>query len=68
MEYEKEEGKGKGKRRENSAEDDRGERPKVVKCKFFLTPGGCREGRDCKFSHAEKDGKGDGTFVGQKNI
>ena len=60
MEYEKEEGKGKGKGREKRAEDDRGERPKVVKCKVFLTPESCRKGR--------KDGEGDVTFVGQKNI
>ena len=57
MEYEKEDAKGKGKGREKTAEEDRGERQKVVKCKFYLTPEGCRKGRDCKFSHTEKDGK-----------
>ena len=57
MEYEKEDAQGKGKGRENTAEEDRGERQKVVKCKFYLTPEGCRRGRDCKFSHTEKDRK-----------
>ncbi|CAL1154020.1 unnamed protein product [Cladocopium goreaui] len=37
---------------------------KVVKCKFYLTPEGCRKGRDCKFSHTEKTEKGDATSVG----
>lgn len=57
MEYEKEDVKGKGKGREKIAEEDRGERQKVVKCKFYLILEGCRKGRDCKFFYIEKDGK-----------
>ena len=41
-------GKGKGKDMEN----DDSEAPK---CRFYLTPSGCKKGRDCRFSHDQKD-------------
>ena len=41
-----EKGKGKGR-----PEDDRS------KCRFYLTDSGCRKGKDCKFSHDQRDDK-----------
>ena len=55
-----EEGKGKGK--------DRGEEGQR-KCRFYLTEGGCRKGKDCKWSHDQKKTKGGvATFVDHQNI
>ena len=68
MEHEKEEGRGKGKGREKSAEDDRGECEKVAKCKFFLTPKVAERVGTASSRMQKKMGKGDVTFVGQKNI
>ena len=44
-----EKGKGKGK--------DRGDEEGQRKCRFYLTEGGCRKGKDCKWSHDQKDEK-----------
>ena len=33
------------------------EEKKEGKCKFFLTEGGCRRGRSCKWSHEQRDGE-----------
>ena len=35
----------------------REEEKKEGKCRFFLTEGGCRRGRSCKWSHDQKDGE-----------
>ena len=67
MEYEKEDAKGKGKGREKTAEEDRGERQKVVKCKFYLTPEGCRKGVIASSLTLKKTEKGDATSVVRKN-
>ena len=57
LELEKDEGsKGKGKGKDRSGEEERGEKARG-KCRFFLTAEGCRKGRDCRYSHSEKDGK-----------
>ena len=45
-----EKGKGKGKDKERSEE----ERPRQ-KCKYYLTEGGCRKGRECTWSHEQRD-------------
>ena len=58
LDYDKEESKGKGKGKERSFEDEKGERRR--KCKFYLTTEGCRKGKECRYSHAERDGKRDG--------
>jgi hypothetical protein len=55
LDYDKEESKGKGKGKERSFEDEKGERRR--KCKFYLTTEGCRKGKECRYSHAERDGK-----------
>ena len=48
--FEAEEDKGKGKGREVD-----GVVNESVKCKYYLTQGGCKKGRDCRFSHDQKD-------------
>ena len=48
--FEAEEDKGKGKGR-----DVDGVVNDSVKCKYYLTQGGCKKGRDCRFSHDQKD-------------
>lgn len=35
--------------------DREGQDGELPKCKFFLTPSGCKKGRDCRFSHDQKD-------------
>ena len=36
---------------------DRGDKGKKGDCRFFLTDTGCRRGRECPWSHDQKDGK-----------
>ena len=48
--------KGKGKGREKF-EMAKGEERQKPKCKFFLTDGGCRKGKECGFSHDMRDEK-----------
>ena len=55
LDYDKEESKGKGKGKERSFEDEKGECQR--KCKFYLTTEGCRKGKECRYSHAQRDGK-----------
>ena len=43
--------KGKGKGSEKAVEDEKG-RPV---CKFYLSEGGCRKGKDCGWSHDVRD-------------
>ena len=48
FEVEREEkGKGKGK--------EKGDEESPKKCKFYMTEGGCRKGKECKWSHDQKD-------------
>ena len=42
---------GKAERGQASEEKEKG------RCKFFLTEGGCRKGKDCKWSHDQRDEK-----------
>ena len=50
LEVEKgEKGKGKGK--------EKGEEENQRKCKFYLSEGGCRKGKECKWSHDQRDEK-----------
>ena len=57
VETEKEDAaKGKGKGKDRSPEEEKTEKPRA-KCRFFLTTEGCRKGKECRFSHSEKDGK-----------
>ena len=46
-------GKGKGKSREDDQKEDAQKTP----CKFYLTEGGCKKGRQCTWSHDLKDDK-----------
>lgn len=46
---EAEEEKGRSRVRDGEQESN------LPKCKFFLTPSGCKKGKDCKFSHDQKD-------------
>ena len=45
-----EKGRGKGKDRERGEEEK-----SKSKCKYYLTEGGCRKGRECTWSHEQKD-------------
>ena len=45
---EKDKGKGKGRERN---EDEKGRQ----KCRYYLTEGGCKKGRECAWSHEQKD-------------
>lgn len=48
QEEEREKGKGKGKNNEEGESD-------APKCRFFLTTVGCKKGRECRFSHDQRD-------------
>eukprot|EP00434_Breviolum_minutum_P006947 symbB.v1.2.006133.t1/scaffold365.1/size219215/8 len=45
--------KGGGKGKEKGGDQER----EAIKCRFFLTDTGCRKGRDCTFSHEQRDEK-----------
>ena len=45
-----EKGKGKGKDREKNDEEK-----SKQKCRYYLTEGGCRKGRECTWSHEQRD-------------
>ncbi|CAL1142931.1 unnamed protein product [Cladocopium goreaui] len=45
-----EEGKGKGRDREKNDEEK-----SKQKCRYYLTEGGCRKGRECTWSHEQRD-------------
>ena len=61
--FEAEEDKGRGKGREWD-----GSTAEAPKCKYYLTQGGCKKGRDCRFSHDQKDDQHFATFVEAVNI
>ena len=44
--------KGKGKGKEKGGDEDLSK-----KCRFYLSEGGCQKGRDCKWSHDQRDEK-----------
>eukprot|EP00435_Cladocopium_sp_Y103_P074788 s90_g51.t1 len=47
-----------GDRGKPKGRDGQSEEPKArQRCKFFLTDSGCRRGKECTWSHEEKDGK-----------
>ena len=47
-------GKGKGKDRQDRGQEDGATK---TRCRFFLTEHGCRKGKECSFSHDQKDEK-----------
>ena len=47
-------GKGKGRDRQDRVQEDGSAK---AKCRFFLTEQGCRKGKECVFSHDQKDEK-----------
>ena len=56
LEAEEDKGRGKGREWDGSTAE-------APKCKYYLTQGGCKKGRDCRFSHDQA-----ATFVEAVNI
>ena len=50
-------GAGKGKSKDGTTEDGRSDSRGKQKCKFFLSDSGCKKGKECLWSHEERDGK-----------